>query len=139
MRYIKKNQMVRIMRSLVYALISAFSLVCLCSCSIKGKIHNWKEERVVLKEKKKRKAEIKFTLDSIRELASAYKDDTCIHAFAVSNRNLEFKCVTYYPENMPSDFIYTTAYFHTSSGEVYMGTREHWPAMISPIRYDRRY
>lgn len=64
-RYVKKNQMVRIMRNLAYILISAFCLVCFCSCSIGEGL----QARI---EKKRLNDEFEFSLDSIRKIASAY-------------------------------------------------------------------
>ena len=139
-RYMKKNQMV--MKNLVYVLISVFCLACFCSCSIKEKIHNRKEERALAKEEKKRKAELKLVMDSIKVLESAYKDDTCIHVFDVSNRKSEFRCVTYYPENAPDDFRFSTAYLHMANGKVYIRTCNNWPQMLSsinPARERRMY
>ena len=74
----KKNQMVRVMRSLAYIFVSVFCVALFNSCAIRKNLQARIEHRRLFKE-------MQFSLDSIKKIASAYQDDHFGHTYEFCN------------------------------------------------------
>lgn len=105
------------MRNLAYILISAFCLVCFCSCSVGERLQ-------AMIEKKRLNDEFEFSLDSIRKIASAYKDDHAAHNYEVCNWRKR-QTPSY---ETPSYVLFSGAnggdYIHLSNGDIIKNREE---------------
>lgn len=105
------------MRNLAYILISAFCLVCFCSCSVGERLQ-------AMIEKKRLNDEFEFSLDSIRKIASAYKDDHAAHSYELCNWRKRQTPSYETPSYVSFSGINGGFYTHSSDGDIIKNEEE---------------